>query len=160
MMNLPPLNLPEARLRITKDSKGNVRVYDRLRKKDVVLTPEEFVRQHFVEWLLGKLGYPASMVANEIGIEVNGAKKRCDTVVFGRDGNPLMIIEYKAPNVSITQDTFDQIFRYNLKLRAKYLIVSNGIRHYCCVIDYENGTYNFIPKVPDYLSLYILPESN
>ena len=89
-------------------------------------------------------------MANEIGIEVNGTKKRCDTVVFGRDGKPLVIVEYKAPDVNITQDTFDQIVRYNLVFHARYLIVSNGLNHYCCVMDYTNDTYHFIPAIPDF----------
>ena len=92
-------------------------------------------------------------MANEIGIEVNGKRKRCDTVVFGNDGKPMVIVEYKAPDVTVNQAVFDQIVRYNMTLHADYLVVSNGINHYCCVMDYENGTYHFIPEIPDYLSL-------
>ena len=92
-------------------------------------------------------------MANEIGIELNGTKRRCDTVVFNSDGTPLVIVEYKAPDISISQNVFDQIVRYNMVLRAGYLIVSNGITHYCCVIDYDRNTYHFIPEIPDYSSL-------
>ncbi len=126
------------------------KVYDPLRDKFVALTPEEFVRQQFTAWMRNKFNYPPSMMANEIGIKLNDTQRRCDTVVFRSDGNPLMIVEFKAPNVLINQDTFDQIVRYNMILHAKYIIVSNGINHYCCVIDYQNDTYHFIPQIPDY----------
>lgn len=130
-----------------------LKVFDSLRKKYVVLTPEENVRQHFVNWLTNHLHYPASLMANEIGIELNGTKRRCDTVVFGQDALPMMIVEYKSPSVNITQKVFDQIVRYNMVIRARYLIVSNGMRHYCCVIDYAGNNYHFIPEIPDYLEL-------
>lgn len=130
-----------------------LKVYDRLRGKYVALTPEEFVRQHFVEYMVEHLHYPESVMANEIGIELNGRKKRCDTVVFGNDMHPLMIVEYKAPGVNVTQEVFDQIVRYNMSLRARYLVVSNGLRHFCCVIDYAGSGYQFIPRIPDYRDL-------
>lgn len=148
----PRLNLPSIPLRL-KDEEGIVKVFDPLRDKYVALTPEEFVRQHFTAWLRDARHYPASLMANEIGIEVNGTRKRCDTVVFGNDGKPMVIVEYKAPDVTVNQAVFDQIVRYNMTLHADYLVVSNGINHYCCVMDYENGTYHFIPEIPDYLSL-------
>lgn len=143
------LNLPHVELRIKEES-GETKVFDRLREKWIILTPEEWVRQHFTAWMQQAYHYPASLMANEIGIEVNGTKKRCDTVIFRPDGRPRIIIEYKAPNVSVTQTVFDQIVRYNMALRADYLIVSNGLNHYCCKIDYANNTYNFIPRIPDY----------
>ncbi len=121
-----------------------------MRDKYVNLTPEEYVRQHFVAYLRKELGYPASIMANEIAIELNGTRKRCDTVIFDRDAAPYMIVEYKAPGVAITQTVFDQIVRYNLKLHAKYLVVSNGLRHYCCVMDYAVDSYHFIPRIPAY----------
>lgn len=146
-LNLPPYDMHVMR------GDDVLKVFDSLRKKYVVLTPEENVRQHFVNWLTNHLHYPASLMANEIGIELNGTKRRCDTVVFGSDGLPMMIVEYKAPSVNITQKVFDQIVRYNMVLHARYLIVSNGIRHYCCVIDYAGNTYHFIPEIPDYKQL-------
>lgn len=144
-----PLNLPPAELKFSRGD-GVLKIFDILRKKYVAATPEEYVRQRFVHWLTGSLHYPASLMANEIGIELNGTKKRCDTVVFGTDGKPFMIVEYKSPDVVVSQKVFDQIVRYNMVLQARYLIVSNGIRHYCCTIDYRNSTYHFIPSIPDY----------
>lgn len=89
-------------------------------------------------------------MANEIGIKLNGTRKRCDTVVFNPDGSPFVIVEYKAPDINITQNVFDQIVRYNMALKANYLIVSNGLQHYCCQIDYKNNSYRFIPRIPEY----------
>ncbi|MBD5236983.1 MAG: type I restriction enzyme HsdR N-terminal domain-containing protein [Bacteroidales bacterium] len=145
----PSLNLPPVALRM-KVEDGLPKVFDPFREKYVAFTPEENVRQHFAAWLRDNYHYPASLMANEIGIEVNGMRKRCDTVVFNRAGEPLMIVEYKAPDVNVTQEVFDQIVRYNMTLKARYLVVSNGMEHYCCVIDYRHGTYNFIPTIPDY----------
>lgn len=151
MKKYPELNLPTVPLRIQEEGEYT-KVFDPLRKKWVVLTPEEWVRQHFTAWLASEFHYPVSLTSNEIGIEVNGSRKRCDTVVFRRDGTPLIIVEYKAPDIKITQDVFDQIVRYNMQLHASYLIVSNGLTHYCCKIDYQNNTYHFLPKIPDYVS--------
>lgn len=128
-------------------------MFDSIRAKYVALTPEEFVRQQFVAWLIEDRHYPASLMANETAVMFNGMNKRCDTVVFNRDGSPLLIVEYKAPNIKISQQTFDQLVRYNMVLHAKYLIVSNGMNHYCCVIDYQGNTYHFIPTIPDYNDL-------
>ena len=148
MANLK-LNIPLSPLRI-KIEDGIRKVFDPLRKKYVALTPEEYIRQQFTAWMQNEFNYPASLMANEIGIKLNGTQKRCDTVVFRPDGSPLLIVEFKAPDVRITQDTFDQIVRYNMILKAKYLIVSNGMNHYCCVIDYNTETYNFLPAIPHY----------
>lgn len=147
---LPPLSIPLGRLRIVKDEANDLSVFDILRKKYIKLTPEEFVRQNFVHWLIESFHYPSGLMANEIEINLNGTKKRCDTVVFDKNFKPLIIVEYKAPDVEITQATFDQIARYNLKLKAKYLIVSNGRKQYCCILDYDNERYHFIPQIPDY----------
>lgn len=149
MIDYPQLNLPYLNLRL-KEENGEKKIFDPLREKWVILTPEEWVRQHFIAWLQSEFHYPASLMANEIGLDVNGTKKRCDTVIFRSDGNPLIIIEYKAPHINVTQAVFDQIVRYNTTLKADYLIVSNGMNHYCCKIDYINNTYHFIPKIPDY----------
>lgn len=148
-MNLIKLNIPPTPMQF-KEVDGILKVYDPLRLKYVAFTPEEYVRQQFTAWMKNELHYPASIMANEIGVDINGMKKRCDTVIFNPDGSPLVIVEYKAPDVRISQDTFDQIVRYNMTLRARYLIVSNGLNHYCCVIDYASGSYNFIPAIPDY----------
>lgn len=147
--NFPILNLPPAEIKLRHEGRL-VKVFDRLRKKYVVLTPEEFVRQSFTSWLYSFLNYPKSLMANEIGINLNGTRKRCDTVVFNSDGSPFIIVEYKAPDVNITQTVFDQIVRYNMVLKANFLIVSNGLQHYCCLIDYKNNSYRFIPRIPEY----------
>lgn len=149
MRRYKELNLPVIPLRIAEDD-GETKVFDPLREKWVVLTPEEWVRQHFTAWLRSEYGYPASMMANEVGIEVNRTRKRCDTVIFHRLGHPMIIVEYKAPEVEISQAVFDQIVRYNMQLRADYLIVSNGMQHYCCRIDYRDNSYHFIPRIPNY----------
>ncbi len=159
MRKYKDLNLPAVDLRLQEDN-GTTRVFDPLRRKWVVLTPEEWVRQHFIVWLMTSLHYPQSLIANEIGIEVNGMKKRCDTVVFRKEGTPLLIVEYKAPEVQITQAVFDQIVGYNMLLKAEYLIVSNGMNHYCCKMDYKRNSYHFIPQIPDYLMLSIAASEN
>lgn len=148
----PRLNIPFQRLRLKEDN-NIVKVYDPLRKKYFIVTPEEYVRQQFTSWLRSELNYPASLMANEIGIEYNGTKRRCDTVIFSPNGSRLMIIEYKAPDIAITQNVFDQIVRYNQVLKAKLLTVSNGISHFCCMMDYARNTYKFLPDIPDYLEI-------
>lgn len=127
-----------------------LKVFDPLRAKYVALTPEEYVRQHFTAWLTGNLGYPKSLVSNEVSIKLNNTRRRCDTVVFRSDGSPLMIVEYKAPTVTINQEVFDQIARYNLVLRSRYLVVSNGLNHYCCEMQYDSNSYTFLPEIPEY----------
>jgi len=149
------LNLPEATLQL---SAGGDKVFDPLRRKYVALTPEEYVRQHFTAFLISHRGYPAGLMANEVGITLNGTSRRCDTVVFDRTGRPLMIVEYKAPSVAVSQRTFDQIVRYNMVLHTRYLIVSNGLRHYCCHIDYSAKRYEFLPDIPAYSEL--MPDQN
>lgn len=157
---LPPLSIPYADLKIARDEKGNLKIFDILRNKYIALTPEEFVRQNFVNWLISHHHYPKSLMANEMEINLNNTKKRCDTVVFDRECRPLMIVEYKAPDVSITQDTFDQIVRYNRELKAKYLVVTNGVKIYCCLIDYNRDSYHFIRLIPDYNEAAGLPGVN
>ena len=137
------LNLPPVELCIARESDGVVRVHDHLRGYSVALTPEEWVRQHFVEMLIAKLGYPPAMMANEVGVELNGTSKRCDTVVY----------EYKAPSIRLTQKVFDQIVRYNMVLRVPWLMVSNGLRHYCCRVDYDARRVAFLPDLPTYVDL-------
>lgn len=157
---LPPLSIPYANLRLAKDGEGNIKVFDGLRKKFVSLTPEEYIRQNFVNWLSTHLGYPMSLMANEVEINLNGTKKRCDTVVYDRKCEPLMIIEYKNPEVEITQKTFDQIVRYNREMKAKYLVVANGLKTYCCIIDYDRDSYHFIRTIPTYNEAAGMPGIN
>ncbi|MBD5284914.1 MAG: type I restriction enzyme HsdR N-terminal domain-containing protein [Bacteroides sp.] len=146
------LNLPKYNARIRNDN-GLLKIHDRIRQKFVALTPEEWVRQHFINHLIDNLGYPQSLMANEIGVTLNGTRRRCDSVVFNHAGKPLVIIEYKAPEVSISQKVFDQIVRYNMVLHAAYLFVSNGLNHYCCSIDYTDGSYSFLKEIPPYINL-------
>ena len=147
-----PLNLPSYPAKILKRNGKNV-IFDPLRQKYVALTPEEWVRQHFVHLLTDFKGYPKGLLANEIQLDLNGTKKRCDTVLFNKDLSARMIVEYKAPNIEITQAVFDQITRYNMVLKVEYLIVSNGMRHYCCKIDYNAMQYTFLPDIPSYTEL-------
>ena len=147
-----PLNLPSYPAKILKRNGKNV-IFDPLRQQYVALTPEEWVRQHFVHFLTDFKGYPKGLLANEIQLDLNGTKKRCDTVLFNKDLSARMIVEYKAPNIEITQAVFDQITRYNMVLKVEYLIVSNGIRHYCCRIDYNTMKYTFLPDIPSYTEL-------
>ena len=146
------LNLPafEAKI-ITRDGKRSI--FDVIRRRYVALTPEEWVRQHFVHFLMTHKGYPQALMANEVQVQLNGTKKRCDTVLYRRDLTARMIVEYKAPEVEITQKVFDQITRYNMVLKVDYLVVSNGLCHYCCRIDYARNTYYFLPDIPHYADL-------
>lgn len=148
-----PLNLPSFDIK-TAQKNGKPCIYDILRRRYITLTPEEWVRQHFIHYIIGHLGYPASLIANEVTINVGGVSRRCDTVLYRRDGGiPRMIIEYKAPDIEITQQVFQQISSYNSVLRAEYLVVSNGIHHYCCRIDYAKQAIDFLPKIPTYSEL-------
>ena len=143
------LNLPRTELRIVRKG-GRLSVFDALRHRFVALTPEEWVRQHFVHFLQQERHFPAGAIANEVTVELNGMRKRCDTLVYGPHAEPLMIVEYKAPSVSISQTVFDQICRYNMQLRVRWLVVSNGLQHYCCRIDYDRMCYTFLPDIPCY----------
>ena len=146
------LNLPPCELK-TKHIKGKPRVLDILRNKFIALTPEEWVRQHFIHYLINYKGYPSALLANEIELQVGKKKLRCDSVLYSRQLQPRMIIEYKAPTIPITQKTFNQIFAYNTLLHADYLVVSNGMSHYCCKIDYEKKSYEFLKDLPEYKDL-------
>lgn len=146
------LNLPEYQFNI-KNKDDVFVILDTLRKRWVALTPEEWVRQNFVRFLIDDREFPAALMNNEISLTQNGIKRRCDTLVADRQGAPLVIVEYKAPTIEITQKTFDQIVRYNMVLRAKYLVVSNGMSHYCCKIDYETNSFIFLEEIPFYRDL-------
>lgn len=152
---MTPLSLPPIDAKVLNSPSG-ARIYDRLRGRYVALTPEEWVRQHFVEFLIAEKRYPAALMANEVGLTLNGVSRRCDTVVFNRCGKPAVIVEYKAPSVSVTQKVFDQIVRYNMVLRAGVLMVSNGLAHYCCRVDYKNRQVVFLADIPDYDTLLLL----
>lgn len=146
------LNLPPYKANI-KSENGRYLIFDILRGKYVALTPEEWVRQNFVQYLINYKNYSRNLMNNEIPLKLNGTSKRCDTVVFSNAAMPKMIIEYKAPDVKITQKVFNQITRYNMVLKVDYLVVSNGLNHYCCKMDYENQSYIFLEDIPDFPSL-------
>lgn len=150
-MNEPnTLNLPAFDAKLKRDDKGKVKIYDILRRRYITLTPEEWVRQHFIHYLINVKGYPKSLLVNETQLTIVDKKLRCDSVVLGKDGKPCMIIEYKAPTVTLTQKVFDQITVYNMLLHVDYLIVSNGIKHVCCKMNYDAGTYEFLSDIPSY----------
>ena len=143
------LNLPPFERKLTaKDDKPYI--LDVIRRQYVALTPEEWVRQHFVHFLIGHKGFPQALMANEVQLKLNGMSRRCDTVVYDRALKPCVIVGYKAPTVNITQQVFDQICRYNMVLQVDYLIVSNGLTHYCCRIDYSTHRYTFLQEIPHY----------
>lgn len=146
------LNLPKYGIKI-KNVDGNKAIFDILRRKFVRLTPEEWVRQHFIHYLIDHKGYPQALMANEIQLSVGNKKLRCDSVIYDRSLKPRMIVEYKAPTVNITQKVFDQITVYNMLLHVDYLVVSNGIKHYCCRMDYDNQKYLFLEDIPDYQNI-------
>lgn len=146
------LNLPEFELKISEQD-GKKTVWDPVRKLWTALTPEEYVRQGFVSFLVNYKGIPVSHIANEHSIVLNGMSRRCDSVVFDRAGTPKMIVEYKASSVNISQKVFEQIARYNLVLHVDYLVVSNGLMHYCVKMDYEHRSFAFLQDIPDYSSL-------
>lgn len=146
------LNLPAYEARIVEQNGKNT-IFDILRKRYVALTPEEWVRQHFIHFLIAYKKYPASLMANEVQIQLNGTKKRCDTVVYNRELKPRVIIEYKAPDITINQAVFNQISRYNITMKVDYLIISNGMQHYCCKMDYPQNKYAFLPDIPAYNAL-------
>ena len=146
------LNLPAFNAKIiNKDGKNCI--FDVIRRRYVILTPEEWVRQHFVHFLTDCKGYPSTLMANEVQVALNGTRKRCDTVLYKRDLTAQMIVEYKAPDIAISQSVFNQITRYNMVLKVDYLVVSNGLQHYCCKMDYAENSYFFLPDIPDYWSL-------
>lgn len=145
-----PLNLPQYEIKITMRQNKRM-IFDDLRRKYVALTPEEWVRQHFTHWLTGHLGYPQSLLANEVEITVGDKRLRCDTLLYNSDGRtPLMIVEYKAPSIAITEKVFRQASTYNMLLRVPWIVMSNGLTHYCCHIDYETGTATFVEDFPTY----------
>lgn len=181
------LNLPSFSPHIRREG-SRYTILDQLRRRYVSLTPEEWVRQHFVNYLIQEKGYPRTLLANEVELRVGDKKLRCDTLLYKKRSitkgiirqpaaeahpvastqqansskklYPLAIVEYKAPTVSLSQKVFDQIFAYNILLRVDFLIVSNGLQHYCCQMDYAQKTYHFLPTIPNYEELCRLTISN
>jgi hypothetical protein len=143
------LNLPEYSFKI-QTGKGKDQIFDPIRKKYVVLTPEEWVRQNFIRYLIHDKKYPSSLMAIEKQLLVNNQPRRYDLVIYNRKGHPNIIVEFKAPSVKIAQDTFDQAVRYNMALKVKYIVVSNGMQHFACEIDYEKNSYSFLKAIPGF----------
>ena len=135
-----------------KNNENKQYVFDEIRKKNVLLTPEEWVRQNCVQFLIHEKKYPKSLISIEKKISINSLTKRYDIVVFGSDGMILLIVECKSPKIKISQRTFDQISRYNLVLKSQYLMLTNGLSHYFCKVDFENNKYSFLKKLPKYKS--------
>lgn len=143
------LNFPNYSFRF-KNSENKTYIFDVIRKKFLLLTPEEWVRQHVVNFLIEEMNYPKSLINVEKLVKVNGIKKRYDIVVFRNDGSIFLLVECKAPEVTITQQTFDQIAQYNLVLNAENLMVTNGLNHYFCQMDFENEKYIFLKELPNF----------
>jgi predicted type IV restriction endonuclease len=145
------LNFPSYTFRF-KNSENKVSIFDEIRKKFIILTPEEWVRQHVVQFLLEEKKYPKSLINVEKVLMVNGLRKRYDVVVFNSDGSIFVLIECKAPAIKIAQATFDQIARYNITMQSQFLMVTNGLNHYFCQMDFENEKYTFLENLPNYNS--------
>ena len=143
------LNFPTYSFRL-KNSENNTHIFDVIRKKFVVLQPEEWVRQHCVHYLIQEKKYPISLINVEKVVLINGLKKRYDIVVFNPDGSLALVVECKAPKVKITQAAFDQIARYNLTLKASYLMVTNGLNHYFCTMNHDLESFEFLETLPNY----------
>lgn len=143
------LNFPNYSFTL-KNRENKTYIFDLIRKKNVLLTPEEWVRQHCLHFLISELGYPKSHINVEKQIKINGQLKRYDIVVYNSLGEVLILVECKAPSVPISQNTFDQIARYNMALNSTFLMLTNGREHYFCVMDFENQTYRFIRELPKY----------
>jgi len=146
------LNLPEYSFK-TRTTEGKQHIFDSLRKKYVRLTPEEWVRQNFVQFLISEKKFAMALMAVEAGVNINNNPQRADLVVYDRFGNPVLVAEFKAPEIKISQQTFDQIVRYNMQLKVQFLIVSNGLEHYCCRINYDDSSYIFLPEIPEFVDL-------
>lgn len=146
------LNLPLHDIKL-QNLNGQPQVLDPLRHRWVALTPEEWVRQNFIQWLTTDLGYPSALMGNEVRLNIGKKTLRADSVLYDRQQHPQMIIEYKAPHIPITQHVFDQIAVYNMKLHAEYLIVSNGMLHFCCKYLKDDEKYLFLDHIPHYEEL-------
>lgn len=144
------LNFPSYNFRI-KNSENNTYIFDVIRKKFVVLQPEEWVRQNCIQFLINEKNFPVNLINVEKVVKINGLNKRYDIIAYNSDGSIFLIVECKAPKVKISQSAFDQIARYNLILKASYLMVTNGLNHYFCTIDHNLGIYNFLKELPSYV---------
>ena len=146
------LNLPEYDLKL-KEQSGRTMVFDPFRSKYLVLTPEERVRQLFARYLVEERDYPATLMATEYSLTLNKMSKRCDILVFDRSGSPVVLVECKSPGVSIGREVFDQVARYNMVFKVAYLLITNGMKHYCCRVDHASGSVEFLEDIPSYAAL-------
>ena len=152
MFNPTPLNLPNYPFKISQ--KDNLYyIFDEIRKKHLVLTPEEWVRQHFIKYLIAEKSFPSALLKLEGGLSLNATKKRSDILVYNNLGEKIMVVECKAPHIPITQSTFDQASRYNSIYKAGWLAVTNGLQHYYAKIDHQNGKFLFVEELPEYKEL-------
>ena len=152
MFSPVPLNFPAYPFKLKQEA-GKTFIFDELRKRFLVLTPEEWVRQHLVKFLIEEKKYPRTLIKLEGGLKLNALQKRSDLLLFNTLGQKTMLIECKAPTVKITQDTFDQVARYNFVHRVQWLVVSNGLEHFCCEVDFEKGTYAFREDIPAFINI-------
>jgi hypothetical protein len=144
-----PLNFPPYPFKLKQEA-DKTYIFDELRKRFLLLTPEEWVRQHLVKFLIEEKNYPRTLIKLEGGLKVNALRKRSDILVFNLRGEKVMLVECKAPAVKITQETFDQVARYNSVHRVHWLVVSNGQQHFCCEVNFGDGSYRFTGAIPAY----------
>jgi hypothetical protein len=147
---MPQLNLPGYDPRLRDGNAGKNEIFDPVRRKFVSLTPEEWVRQHFLNFMVTRLGYPSTLIVVEAELTYNKLKKRFDILAYTPDGKPALVVECKAPRVVITQDVFDQVAMYNMTLLVDYLVVTNGMTHYACRIDHQKRSYTFLKEIPEF----------
>jgi predicted type IV restriction endonuclease len=143
------LNFPAYTFRIKTEEQRNY-IFDNIRKRYVILTPEEWVRQHLATYLTEEKKYPAALMAVEMSLKINKLERRADIVLFSRDGKPFMIVECKAPGVKVTQNTFDQAARYNMDMKVEYLVISNGLVHYCARLNHADHSWEFLKEIPGF----------
>lgn len=148
-IDLPKLNFPSSSFKL-EEKNGKLFIFDNSRKRYVILTPEEWVRQNCLHYFRDVKHFPISNMAVEKTIRINGQNLRYDIVAYSKKAKPVLLVECKAPTVKISQSTFDQIAVYNLELKVPYLFITNGVEHFCCEVDFENKRYNFLPELPDY----------
>jgi type I site-specific restriction endonuclease len=147
------LNLPNYQFRLKEEDK-KTKIFDSIRKKYVVLTPEEWVRQHIIEYLIQEKDYPRGLIMVETSLKQNGRARRSDIVCYHSNKSPILLVECKAPEVKITQEAFDQISRYNIAYRVPLLLVSNGINHFVCKVNFNDQTTSYLREVPNYKELF------
>ena len=147
------LNFPEYKFRFSRSADQKVYIFDPYRKKELLLTPEEWVRQNVLRYLVEEKSYPGGLISTEAGIKINRLMRRYDALIYGHHGQAMMLVECKAPGVKINQGVFDQVIAYNRRIKADYLLITNGLKHFCCRIDPVKGKYNFLEEIPDFTEL-------